>query len=265
MMMNMLSRDNKLIKLAVKLKQKKYRDEENKFIIEGIRFVEEGIKAGDIEHIFYSQKLLETRGSERILGMHSSIHEVSDAVLKELCDTENPQGVAAIANKRKWHIEDIKNGFFVICDGVQDPGNMGTIIRTCDAAGVGAVGIIRGSVDMYNPKTLRSTMGSIFHLPVIMYENFETIAEDLLSKGYNLYGASLNTESYIYDCNFKDKTAVVIGNEANGIPEKHMDMCTHRVKIPMAGTAESLNAAVASAVIIYEVVRQRLNTPWPGH
>lgn len=257
MMMNILSRDNKLIKSALKLKQKKYRDEENKFIIEGIRFVEEGIRTGNIEHIFYSQKLLETRGCERILGKHSSIYEVSDAQLKELCDTENPQGVAAIVNKRKWDIEDIKNDFFVICDGIQDPGNMGTIIRTCDAAGVGAVGIIKGSVDIYNPKTLRSTMGSIFHLPVIIYDDFKNLAEKLSSKGFSIYGASLDTESYIYECNFKEKTAVVIGNEANGIPEEHIKLCTHRVKIPMSGSAESLNAAAAGAVIIYEVVRQR--------
>lgn len=265
MMMGMLSKDNKLIKLAVKLKQKKYRDEENKFMIEGIRFIEEGILAGDIEHIFYSQKLLETRGYERILGKHPSIHEVSDAQLKELCETENPQGVAAIVNKRKWNVEDIRNDFFVICDGVQDPGNMGTIIRTCDAAGAGAIGVIKGSVDIYNPKTLRSTMGSIFHIPIIIYEDFKILADELSSKGYNMYASSLETKSYIYDCNFKEKTALVIGNEANGIPKEHMKLCTHKVKIPMPGTAESLNAAVAGAVLIYEVVRQRMNTPWPGH
>lgn len=264
-MMSILSKDNKLIKGAQKLKQKKYREEENRFIIEGIRFVEEGIMAGDIEHIFYSQKLLEAKGSERILNKHSSIHEVSDAVLKELCDTENPQGVAAVVNKRFWNIVDIKNNFIVIADGVQDPGNMGTIIRTCDAAGLGAVIVIKGSVDIYNSKTLRSTMGSIFHIPVIVYDDFKNIAEELSSDGYNIYGASLDTESYIYDCNFRDKTAVVIGNEANGIPEEHLKFCTHRIKIPMAGTAESLNAAVAGAVIIYEGVRQRMNTPWPGH
>lgn len=262
---NMLSRDNRLIKLALKLKQKKYRDEENKFIIEGIRFVEEGIIAGDIEHVFYSPKLLETRGYERIMDNHPSIHQVSDSVLKEICDTENPQGVAAIVNKRHWNIEDIKNDFFVIADGVQDPGNMGTIIRTCDAAGAGAIGIVKGSVDVYNSKTLRSTMGSIFHIPVLIYDDFKTLTEELSSKGYNIYASSLETENYIYDCNFKEKTAVVIGNEANGIPEEHMKFCTHKVKIPMAGTAESLNAAVAGAVIIYEVIRQRMITPWPGH
>ena len=255
----MLSKDNKLVKLGLKLKKKKYRDEENKFIIEGIRFVEEGIIAGDVEHIFYSQKLLENRGHERILDKHFSVHEVSDAQLKELCDTENPQGVVAIVNKRHWNFDSIKNDFIIIADGVQDPGNMGTIIRTCDAAGVGAVAIIKGSVDIYNPKTLRSTMGSIFHIPVIVYEDFKSLAEELSLAGYNIYAASLDTESYIYNCNFKEKTAVVIGNEANGIPGEHFEMCTHKIKIPIVGTAESLNAAVAGAIIIYEVVRQRMD------
>ncbi len=257
-MMNILSKDNKLVKLGLKLKQKKYRDEESKFIIEGIRFVEEGIISEDVEHIFYNSKLLESRGHERILNKHFSVHEVSDAVLKELCDTENPQGVAAIVNKRLWKVENIKNDFIVIADGVQDPGNMGTIIRTCDAAGVGAVAVIKGSVDIYNPKTLRTTMGSIFHIPVLVYEDFKSLAEELSQAGYNIYAASLDTKSYLYDCNFKEKTAIVIGNEANGIPGDHVEMCTHKIKIPIVGTAESLNAAVAGAVIIYEVVRQRM-------
>ncbi|MDF2672144.1 MAG: methyltransferase [Clostridiales bacterium] len=264
-MMSMLSKDNKLIKLALKLKQKKYRDEENKFLIEGVRFVEEGIITGDVEHIFYSKKLFETRGHERILQKQISAYEVSDVLLKELCDTENPQGVAAIVNKRLWNTIDIKKDFILIADGVQDPGNMGTIIRTCDAAGVGAIAIIKGSVDIYNPKTLRSTMGSIFHIPVIPYEDFISLSEELSQAEFNIFAASLDTENYIYDCNFKEKTAVVIGNEANGIPAEHMKLCTHKVKIPIVGTAESLNAAVAGAVIIYEVVRQRMNTPWEGH
>jgi TrmH family RNA methyltransferase len=135
---------------------------------------------------------------------------------------------------------------------------MGTIIRTCDAAGAGAVAVIKGSVDIYNAKTLRSTMGSIFHIPVIIYDDFKSIAEELSQSGYNIYAASLDTQSYIYDSDFKEKTAVVIGNEANGIPMEHMQMCTHKIKIPIVGTAESLNAAVAGAVIIYEVVRQRM-------
>jgi TrmH family RNA methyltransferase len=254
----MISKDNKIVKLGLKLKQKKYRDEESKFIIEGIRFVEEGILAGDVEHIFYSQKLFETRGFDRILGSKLNAYEVSDAVLNELCDTENPQGVAAIVNKKLWNTGNIKNDFIIIADGIQDPGNMGTIIRTCDAAGVGAIAVIKGSVDIYNPKTLRATMGSIFHLPVIIYEDFKNLAEELSKVGYNIYAASLDTEYYIYDCNFKEKTAVVIGNEANGIPMEHMQMCTHKIKIPIVGTAESLNAAIAGAVIIYEVVRQRM-------
>lgn len=257
-MTGMLSKDNRLVKQALKLKQKKYREEEGKFIIEGIRFVEEGIKEGAVEYVLYSTKLQETRGSERILKSSADIYEVTSDVINELSDTENPQGVVAVVKKRNWSPEDIKNDFVLIADGIQDPGNMGTIIRTCDAAGVGGIVIIKGTVDIYNPKTLRSTMGSIFHIPILLYNDFESLADELKGKGYNIYAASLDTENFLYDCDFKAKTAFVIGNEANGIPKEHMDLCTHKIKIPILGSAESLNAAVAGAVVIYEAVRQRM-------
>lgn len=261
----MISRDNRLIKLALKLKQKKYREEENRYLIEGIRFIEEGIKAGTVEHIFYSSKLLDTRGSERIIGKHESIHEVEPSILKELCDTENPQGVVAIAVKSDCTLDSISGDFLVITDGIQDPGNMGTIVRTCHAAGASALIVLKGCVDIYNSKTLRSTMGSIFNIPIIFMDSFEELSNILKQKEFKIYAASLDTESYIYDCNFKDKTAIVIGNEANGIPEAHMAFCTDKIKIPITETSESLNAAIAGAVIIFEIVRQRFSNSWQGH
>jgi RNA methyltransferase, TrmH family len=255
----MLSRDNKHVKDALKLKQKKFREEENKFLAEGVRFVEEAINEGCVEYILYSDKIYSTKGYERVLNSETPKYEVTNEIIKELCDTENPQGVAAVVNKPLWDIDKITNNFIIVADGVQDPGNLGTIIRTADAAGAGGVAVLKGTVDVYNSKTLRSTMGSIFHIPIFFYNEFSELAEVLKSKDFNIYSTSLEAENYIYNCDFTKAAAIVIGNEANGIPEEHLNLSTHLIKIPMPGNSESLNAAIAGAITIYEVVRQRLN------
>lgn len=254
----MLGKDNRFIKNALKLKQKKYRELEGKFLVEGLRFVAEAAVSGKAEYILYSSRFLNLRGHEEILNSEVEKYEVTEDVIKELSDTETPQGVVGIVNKDRFTFEDVKNNFVIITDGVQDPGNLGTIIRTADAGGAGAVVIIKGTVDVYNSKTLRSTMGSIFHIPILFYDSFEEASRDLKDRGYRIFASSLDAEGYIYSCDFKGSTAIVIGNEANGIPEEHLKASTDLIKIPMPGQAESLNAAAAAAVIIYEVVRQRL-------
>jgi RNA methyltransferase, TrmH family len=255
----MINRDNKYVKLALKLKTKKYREEENRFIVEGIRFVEEAILSGYIDYILFSQKLFKTSDPERAMNTDCPKFEVENELLKEICDTENPQGIAAVVKKKNWKFHEEANDFIVIADGIQDPGNLGTIIRTADAAGAGAVVITKGTVDVYNDKTLRATMGSIFHLPIISAPNFSELANTLTDMGYEIYAASLESSKYIYDCDFKSKSALLLGNEANGIPEEHMEFITKKIKIPMPGGSESLNVASAAAIIIYEVVRQREN------
>ena len=256
----MLSNENKLVKDTLKLKMKKYRDAENKYVIEGIRFIEEAIKEERVQYIIYSSKLYETKGYDRVFDNTIEKYEVEDEVLKKICDTENPQGICAVVEKKMWDIKDIKNNFVIVSDGIQDPGNLGTIIRTCDAAGAGGIVIIKGSVDVYSGKTLRSTMGSIFHLPVIFYDDFKSFAEDFRNEGYTIYASDIKASKYIYDCSFDKKTAVVIGNEANGILDEHIACSDISIKIPMPGRAESLNASTAASIIIYEVVRQRISS-----
>lgn len=255
----MIYRDNKYVKLALKLKTKKYRESESRFIVEGIRFVEEAIKSGYIDYILFSEKLFSSSDPERAMATDSPKFEIEDEVFRELCGTENPQGILAIVKKKNWKYEHIDNDFVVIADCVQDPGNLGTIIRTSHAAGAGAVIVTKGTVDVYNDKTLRATMGSIFHIPVIFAEDFSELSKSLKDLGYGLYATDLSESKYIYDCNFKNKTAIIIGNEANGIPEEHMQYVTQKIKIPMPGKAESLNAASATAVVLFEIVRQRKN------
>lgn len=244
----MLGKDNVLVKDAAKLNIKKYRECTGLFIAEGTRFVEEAVKYGSVKYILYCNK-------NKIA--FKECYEVSESVIKKICDTENPQGICAVVKKREWTVDDIKSDLIVIIDGVQDPGNLGTIIRTADAAGAGGVIIIKGTCDLYNSKTLRSTMGSIFHVPVFFYEDFETAYKNIKSIGYSIYAASLDTSNSLYECSFTDKTAIVIGNEGNGIPKDHLEMSDVKFKIPMPGMAESLNAAAACAVILFEAVRQR--------
>lgn len=255
----MITRDNKSVKLALKLRTKKHREAEGKYLVEGIRFIEEAIKEGIVDFILFSEKLFTTSDPERAMAIDCNKFEIEDELLRELCGTENPQGIVAVVSKTDYDFDDIKNDFVIIADGIQDPGNLGTIIRTADAAGAGAVFITKGTVDVYNDKTLRATMGSIFHIPIIFGEDFNELSNTLKEMGYSLFAASLEGSKYIYDCNFENKTAIIIGNEANGIPAEHMEAVTQKIKIPMPGRAESLNAAAATAVIVYEVVRQRKN------
>lgn len=257
----MLSKDNKHVKLALKLKQKKFREQEGLFTVEGIRFIEEAIKSSTLKYILYSNKVYSTSGWERILEVENiASFEVSDDIIKELCDTENPQGAVAIVEKTDYSFDDVKNDYIVILDRIQDPGNMGTIIRTCDAAGVGGIVVTKGSVDIYNSKVLRATMGSVFHVPILYFDSLNEVCEALKPIGYNIYGTSPSAKKYMYDCDFVDKTAIVIGNEARGIDEEDLRLMDELIKIPMMGDSESLNAAIASGVVIYEVVRQRLTT-----
>lgn len=255
----MISRENKSVKLALKLRTKKHRETEGRYIVEGIRFIEEAIKANVVDYILFSDKLFTTSDPERAMAIDCNKFEIEDEVLRELCGTENPQGIVAVVKKTDYDFDDIKNDFIIIADGIQDPGNLGTIIRTADAAGAGAVFITKGTVDVYNDKTLRATMGSIFHIPIIFGEDFNELSTTLKENGYNIYGTSLEGSKYIYDCDFTSKAAIVIGNEANGIPAEHMDIITQKIKIPMPGQAESLNVAAATAVVMYEVLRQRKN------
>jgi TrmH family RNA methyltransferase len=150
------------------------------------------------------------------------------------------------------------NHFLLIVDGVRDPGNLGTIIRTAHACGVNGVFLIKGTVDQFNPKVLRSAAGSIFHVPVIMLDDTEQIIIDLKKAGINVIISHLQGDKYPFNVDLKEPIAIVVGNEAFGVNPKLADICNNLVKIPMPGNAESLNVAVAAGILMYEVVRQRL-------
>ncbi len=256
------SSQNPLIKEIKALKTKKYRDKNKIFFIEGIKFVEEAIKYNaEIIKVLVSEKFLKTSSGNKILSLINfegcEVFLLSQKLFNEVSDTENPQGIMAIIKQNQSLLNTFENAnnFYLILDTIQDPGNLGTIIRTADAAGVTGVILSKGCVDLYNPKVLRATMGSIFHLPVFFSEDIIETISNIRSKGIKIIAAFLNGSVSCFEMDAIDNIAVIIGNEANGISEELAAQADLLVKIPMPGKAESLNASIAAALIMFEVVR----------
>ncbi len=229
------SKDNTLFKYTKKLKERKYRTKENKYIIEGFRLVQEAFKAKcNIDYIIVNKYGKDKLNDYLYEYMDSiKIYEMKNELFSQLSSTENTQGIVAVANINN-SISNIDGDFYLLCDKVQDPGNLGTIIRTAHAAGVNAIILTKGTVDIYNDKTIRSTMGSIFYIPII-YDNDLSILKGL-----------------------KERGILSVGNEGNGISKEIFSIADKKVKIPMPGGAESLNVGVATSIILFERVRQSL-------
>lgn len=251
------SKDNNLFKNTKKLKERKNRNKSNKYIIEGFRLVQEAFKANvDIDYLIVTKD-----GSEKIEQFLSDyiteqikIYQVSDNLFKELVSTENPQGILAIINMNVKPM-NFNGNFYLLCDKLQDPGNIGTIIRTAHAAGVQGIILTKGTVDIYNEKAIRSTMGSIFYIP-IHYDDDLSLVKSLKSEGFKLIVTSLDTDKDFFQEDLRGKVILTVGNEGNGVSDEVFNLADTKVKIPMPGNAESLNVAIATSVIMYEKVRQ---------
>lgn len=258
------SSQNNTIKEIKALHLKKNRDTQGLYFIEGIRFVSDAIdNEQTIVKVIISDKLESLNGGgkliERVTAVCDECSLVPEKLFKEISDTQTPQGILAVLKKSEFVFDTIirEGNSVVILDSLQDPGNVGTIIRTADAAGVSAVILTKGSVDLFSPKLIRSTMGSVFHIPI--FEGLiinETI--DLLKKaGYKVIASHLDGTNNYYDEDLIGKSAIIVGNEANGISNETSELADRLVKIPMPGKAESLNASVAASIMIYEIVRQK--------
>ncbi len=259
------SGQNPVVKEIKTLANKKYREEKKLYFIEGIRFIEEAFKENvHIEKILISEKLASNKGGEEVLAKINAsgcnTYMLNEKLFKEISETENPQGVLAVLKTRQYGFSDIirENNFLLILESIQDPGNMGTIIRTADAAGVTGIVMSKGCVDIYNPKVLRSTMGSIFRVPIYMSEDLRETIDSIKLRGMKVYAAHLKGRLNYFEADLKGNTAVIIGNEANGISDMAAGCSDELLKIPMFGTIESLNASVAASILMYEAVRQRI-------
>lgn len=252
------SKENNLFKNTRKLKERKNRNRSNKYIIEGFRLVQEAFKAKvNVDYLIVAEDADEKIEQYLMNYMTEDmkVYKISNNLFKELISTENPQGILAVINMNIVELNSEGN-FYLLCDKLQDPGNLGTIIRTAHAAGVNGIILTKGTVDIYNEKTIRSTMGSIFYIPIQYDDENFSLVKELKEKGFNLVVTSLDTDKNFFHADLKDKVLLTVGNEGNGVSDEVLAMADTKVKIPMPGRAESLNVAIAASVIMYEKVRQ---------
>ncbi|SDF23703.1 TrmH family RNA methyltransferase [Sporolituus thermophilus] len=259
------SPNNQIIKKVASLKQKKYRDEYNLFAVEGIRLVEEAAGSAWRPAIcFYTEKAAAAKRVQSTLEILAAkgcrIVEVSDNVYTKITDTDQPQGILCVMEKKQYTFSDLQasdRALIVILDNVQDPGNIGTVVRTADAAGCCGVILTKGCADLFSGKTVRATMGSLFHLPVITGVTEQEVAAFLEQRNIRLLATALDASSLYHDVDLRGPVAIVFGNEGAGVSKAILEKADERVYIPLYGRAESLNVAVAAAVILYEARRQR--------
>ena len=250
------SLQNAFIKKAVGLKQRKNRDISGLFIIEGEKFINEVPNDWDCEIIIAES----FRGDTSRYEHRENVRFVTDTVFRAISDTVTPQGILTIVRRKDYKLEildDIAKPFILLCEDMQDPGNLGTLLRTADAAGCDCVMLTKGSVDVYNPKVLRATAGSVFHIPVIERVEIADAVTQLRERGIRVFAASPSGGIPVYEINLAQQCAIMIGNESRGLSSRAFALADETICIPMPGRAESLNASAAAAMLIYEAVRQR--------
>lgn len=244
------SRDNKLIKNLKKLKQKKYRDSENKFLAEGLKFLD--YLQYIPEMIIIKEDILENKNYlEKISRFNVKKIFVDKKIFMELSSQENSQGILILYRKKELHLEEISNDI-VVLDDISDPGNLGTIIRLCDAVNFKDIILTKNSVDAYNEKVIRASMGSILNINLFYMEK-EDILKLLSKNKYHCFVTYLDKNSLPYNkIEVQNKNAIILGNEGRGVSDEFLKLNGTKTIIPILGAAESLNVAIASALILYK-------------
>lgn len=243
------------------------------FVVEGIRMYEE-IPKEDLVTTYVSENYYNevikagklSKEAKNNLNVRD-YYIVADSVFKNMSDTVTPQGILAIAKQKEYTLEEMlamdakeksdKGRAFIILESIQDPGNLGTIIRTAEGAGVSGIIMNKETVDIYNSKVIRSTMGSVYRVPFMVTENLPETINELKKNNVTVFAAHLKGDEYYAKDLYKGSVAFLIGNEGNGLSDDIAKMADKYVKIPMDGMVESLNASVAAAILMYEAKRQR--------
>ena len=256
------SRQNPLIKRAIQIR---VGNEPGFMFVEGARLVDEAIAAGaSIESIIYTSAFAETdRGKllfARVARMHFRGALVPEQIMHAICDTESPQGIVALAAQPRAELDDVFTGdapLVVVVDGLQDPGNLGAIIRAAEAGGAAGVVTTPGTVEPFSPKALRASMGSAFRLPVVRRAVVEAVVAAARENGCTVLAALTHGEVRYTDADWRRPTVVLIGNEGAGLSPDALALADETVAIPIASAVESLNAAMAATVLVFEAARQR--------
>jgi TrmH family RNA methyltransferase len=263
-MIRLTGSSNPVIKEVRSLRNRSAREKKGIYFIEGSKFVAEALKENtDILYIIMSDMFLAGQGKEELADIieKSSIrcYGVPESLFGSISDTRTPQGILAVLRLQRQALKEAVpgKGMLVVMDNVRDPGNMGTIIRTADAAGCAGVIVTEGCVDVFNPKVLRSTMGSIFHIPVYHCGSVEEALKKVKESGFLICSSHLEGATDIFDVDLTGNVALVIGSEAGGVSESAVRNADLLVRIPMAGRAESLNVSVAAGIMMFEAVRQK--------
>lgn len=252
---------NKKVKEVIELSKKaKARREQDAFVVEGVKmFLEAPVE--HIKQVFVSERLLERGINEALsIKLEQVPYEVTtDEIFAKMSDTQTPQGILCVLKQFRYRFEDMKasKGVYVVLENLQDPGNLGTIFRTSEGAGVAGIIMSKETVDIYNPKTIRSTMGSIYRMPFYYTDDLKNAINTLKETGIKVYAAHLKGEHYYDGYDYTDGCAFMIGNEGNGLSDEIAACADCYLKIPMEGQLESLNAAVSTAILIYEAHRQK--------
>lgn len=241
---------NPRIMLWRSLKDRKARLESGLFLVEGRKMVEEALTSRFSVETILVQENRQNEFSFLRDDMHLVL--VPENVLASICDVKTPQGIAAVLRISSMNAEGAK---LIALDGVQDPGNVGTIIRTADAAGFSGIILSRECADVFSPKVLRATMGSIFRMGITVTDNLPDVLHDLQANGFSILSSQLDGDPFYERKNVSSSFCLIVGNEGNGISDPVKAEATHRLKLPMRGGAESLNAAVAAAIMMYDLTK----------
>ena len=247
------SNQNKIIKEVNSLKAKKERDKTGLFILEGKRLVDEIPNSWEIKYLLKAESYSEDINFE-------NVYTVKDSLFEKISETVNPQGILAVCHIKEFDVTNVdysNSPFFVVLENVTDPGNMGTLIRTADAAGADGIFLSKGCVDIYNPKVIRATMGSIFHLPIYRNLNLMDLMEDFKNNNVKTLAAHLKGTSTPYKVDMTTACAVIIGNEANGLSDEISEIASDLVKIPMPGKAESMSLFVTIRCFLQDITEHQ--------
>ena len=246
---------NQQIKYITHLqKNSKFRKEEGVFVVEGIKMVEESIRHG------LALKLFMDENYEGTIQKGIDVEVISHKVFMTMSDTVSPQGIMATVKMPSYELAqllDAPDSSVLILEDINDPGNLGTMMRTAEGAGMSGVILSKKTVDLFNPKVVRATMGALYRVPFYYTEDLCSVLKTMREMGFSLFAAHLKGQCPYDQESFDGKTGILIGNEANGLSDEVSDLADKKVKIPMEGQLESLNAAVSAAILMYEQNRQK--------
>jgi RNA methyltransferase, TrmH family len=258
------STQNRRVVAAARLRKRGLREQDRRFLVEGGQAVAEALEAGAVETVFHTPgstgRVPEVVGAARSAGLE--VLEVAPSVIRHLTSAVTPQGVVAVARFVDVAVDDLPGtGLVPVLASVRDPGNAGAILRSADAAGAAGVVFSRDSVDVYNPKSVRASAGSLFHLPVVRDVSVEETVGNLRERGARVVAAASDGEMPMNRADLTGSVALLLGNEAWGLPAEVRALAEATVRVPIHGSAESLNLAAAATLLMFEAARQRSGEP----